>query len=374
MRNKYFFLSILLLHSFASYCQDSPNKSFSLDGIIIGGSGQIELTMVADSNYYPKSVRHLKAPIVNGKFRIEGQIPYPIAYKLSNGNDYFSEMIILEPGSHSVTCDYNVKRDFPQMDNHLTKEYIDYRNTFKENIEKTMRLTNERKKLVEKYPSGLPDSIKRYISLTTKELYAESDKALLSYVKDHPLTYFGFWRVIALIGFGYEDIYSEIYAYFDNSLKNNYSGKYLFKMLQNSSQLRLGKKFPNINLLALNEQPAKNFEFSKQKYTLVDFWYSHCRPCIAQLPSFVKTYGNYKTRGFEIYSISTDAIKYKDDLKNGIIKHEMQWAQYWDIDGKETTALSIIAFPTNYLLDTNGIIIQKNISPEQLDEFLKKNL
>jgi len=60
--------------------------------------------MVADSNYYPQHVRHLKGPIINGKFQITGKIPYPIAFRLKDGNRYFSEIIMLAPGINNVKC------------------------------------------------------------------------------------------------------------------------------------------------------------------------------------------------------------------------------------------------------------------------------
>ena len=45
-----------------------------------------------------------------------------------------------------------------------------------------------------------------------------------------------------------------------------------------------------------------------------------------------------------------------------------------DIDGKKAAELNIIAYPTNFLLDENGIIIAKNIDPITLEKLLEKIL
>ena len=57
----------------------------------------------------------------------------------------------------------------------------------------------------------------------------------------------------------------------------------------------------------------------REKYTLVDFWFSHHGPCIRQFDELRYLYNTYKPKGFEIIGISTDDEKYIGDWK-GIIK------------------------------------------------------
>jgi hypothetical protein len=47
---------------------------------------------------------------------------------------------------------------------------------------------------------------------------------------------------------------------------------------------------------------------------------------------------------------------------------------YWDMAGKGSKDLSIAAYPTNFLVDTNGVIIHKNIGAAELAAFLKDNI
>jgi hypothetical protein len=47
---------------------------------------------------------------------------------------------------------------------------------------------------------------------------------------------------------------------------------------------------------------------------------------------------------------------------------------YWDEDGKIAKFYNINTYPTHFLLDARGTIIKKNITLEELDQFLLKNL
>jgi len=85
-------------------------------------------------------------------------------------------------------------------------------------------------------------------------------------------------------------------------------------------------------------------------------------------------YAKYRAQGFEIIGVSTDQEQHKKDWIDGIKKYKILWPQYWDMNGREATKLSILAFPTNYLLDHEGRIVMKNIKPEELAEFLKANI
>jgi hypothetical protein len=57
-----------------------------------------------------------------------------------------------------------------------------------------------------------------------------------------------------------------------------------------------------------------------------------------------------------------------------IIKNNLTWPQYLDEDGELSKKLAISYFPTNFLLDGKGRIIEKNISSSELENYLKVNL
>jgi alkyl hydroperoxide reductase subunit AhpC len=87
-----------------------------------------------------------------------------------------------------------------------------------------------------------------------------------------------------------------------------------------------------------------------------------------------ETYEKYKDKGFEIIGISTDRIRYKEKWEEAIQKYALLWPQYWDQDGEASSKLSINKFPTNFLLDSRGHIIRKDLRPVELDQFLWENM
>lgn len=160
-----------------------------------------------------------------------------------------------------------------------------------------------------------------------------------------------------------------------DSIKNTYTGQLLFKVFKNASLTGIGQHFPSIPLMRRdNKRTFLQTRNGSEKYIFLDFWFSHCGPCISQFEALKSTYNKFKTKGFEIISISTDKKSDESGWKNAIDKYNLPWKHFWDIDGKESNKLSIDSFPTNFLLDQNGKVIAKNISPSQLNMILSKKL
>lgn len=119
------------------------------------------------------------------------------------------------------------------------------------------------------------------------------------------------------------------------------------------------------NLVGLN-----NFD---NKYILLEFWGSGCGPCRMENPNLLKNYKAYRDKGFEIVSISLD--KKRENWENAVKKDSMIWTTVSDLkgyDGDVAITYSIYFIPTNYLIDTNGLIIAKNLRGEKLGEKLKE--
>lgn len=110
------------------------------------------------------------------------------------------------------------------------------------------------------------------------------------------------------------------------------------------------------------------------KYILIDFWASWCAPCRAVNPKLVEVYNQFSEQNFIIVGISVD----KDEglWKNAIESDKLPWINVSNLKGWDTVSESygVKAIPQNFLLDTNGIIIDKNIEPEHLIDFLDKVL
>lgn len=203
-----------------------------------------------------------------------------------------------------------------------------------------------------------------------KKLSVKEDSLLFSFSKKNPNSLALFWKIVEKISSNnYNPIFIEIYKNFSPKIKNSENGKILNQDLVELSKLKIGNKFPQINF----ENKNISTVFGK-KYTLIDFWFSSCLPCLEAMEKYKQFYSHYKDRGFEIVAISTDREKDILYWKYTIEKRGLKWQNFRDKNKIETEKYSINSFPTTFLLDSEGKIIKKNISSEELENFLKEKL
>lgn len=106
------------------------------------------------------------------------------------------------------------------------------------------------------------------------------------------------------------------------------------------------------------------------KYTIIDFWASWCKPCRMENPNVVNVYNKYHEKGLNIISVSLDKAAQKDKWIQAIKDDKMDWhhvsnLQFWqDPIAKQYNVRSI---PATFLLDENGIIIDKDLRGAALE-------
>jgi thiol-disulfide isomerase/thioredoxin len=112
------------------------------------------------------------------------------------------------------------------------------------------------------------------------------------------------------------------------------------------------------------------------KVVLIDFWASWCGPCRMENPNVVKTYNEYKDKGFTIYSVSLDQDLNK--WKQAIEADNLSWPNHVsDLKGWQSEAAAkykVNSIPATFLLDKDGKIIDQNLRGAQLEQKLQEIL
>jgi len=372
-------LSLFTVLLLTYHCSAQQNcNSFTLKGTINTDTGVMQLFPVRDISYYPYRT-NLETGIDNGKFTFTDSIAYPTAYRLglriNKSLRYLSDVFYIDPCVQTISCHIDSNWEMPAISNNTMRELTTkYNPCFKSVNLAFDKLYKTRDSLKKQFNNALP--VLYSIALKNREdsLDKENIKLIVNYATKHPGSYLVLWKIAYLLHFGYYPAYENAFAALSPTIRNSHTGSALAKELTALKSLSTGKHFPALQLLdTAFTQAALPLIRKGQWYILINFWKSDCTPCLKQFDAYKRIYAQYKNDGFQIISISVDKTNDVDNWQKAIKEKELPWPQFLDLNGTNATRLSIEAFPTNYLIDENGIIIRKNISPEELEKLLAYN-
>lgn len=143
----------------------------------------------------------------------------------------------------------------------------------------------------------------------------------------------------------------------------------------NDSILMPGQKFSWPVGVGVDEKPLSH-QPSKNKYTLVEFWASWCVPCRQKNPEWNSLANQFKDKGFKILGVSLD--EKIGNWRDAIAKDKLySWLHVSDLEngfnGTNALKYGLQSIPANVLVNSEGLIIKKNIEPKELAEFLSVN-
>ena len=344
---------IILIFIWYHPCVGQTNNSFTLFGIINADSGTIRLLPVGNISDYPKSFNFSEIPVKNGKFLIEGKIGYPfevfLGLNVGGQFTYLSGRFFIEPGTQTVTCNTESLRKIPDIHNATMLEYL-------------------QKYLSIEYQSldTIDDHHKR---VSLKNIY------LYEFVQRHPVSYVALWEISRYLTDGYNKYLDSAFTVLSDDIKLSNTGRLVKDELSHLLLTDTGKIFPNIDVIGLEGKPCKiSYSNNRTKYILIDFWFSHCGPCLSQFPNYLKIIEKYRDKGFTMIGISSDSSPSDIEAWKKVINSQsLSWLQY-RVNKKTMNNLRIAIAPYNFLLDSSGKIIAKDMEPKEISDFLQAKL
>lgn len=199
------------------------------------------------------------------------------------------------------------------------------------------------------------------------DVVAGNDKSRnISYIRNNPNSTISAYILSVYASTWGKDTSTSLYNNLTETMKKTSFGQNVLNFITLNKSPKVGNKYidfgePNIDGKIIH---LSNF---KGKVVLLDFWGSWCGPCRANNPKLVKIYNEFKSKGFEIFGVAADVDK--KSWIAAIKKDGLNWSNVTDLKGWNNRAAiiyGIFKYPTNYLIDRQGIIVAIDLENEEL--------
>ena len=130
------------------------------------------------------------------------------------------------------------------------------------------------------------------------------------------------------------------------------------------SQASAGENaFPQFEGKDLDGNPVDSSLFANNAFTVINFWFSGCKPCVGEMKELEELSKTIREQGGELIGVNTETLDGNADAiatakkileSKGVTYRNI----YFDSSSEAAKfALNIMAFPTTYVFDRNGNVV-----------------
>ena len=303
-----------------------------------------------------------KGQVQNGIVNFKGnKPPHPIMFDILDENVGLSDKFFIDNGSTELFVSFiNKDKKVIISDNKKSKTQKEYELLKKEGLDSIENLRSKANSVEER-----------------RKFSVVRDTLIVDFLKENPNSYVPLWLIANYFSFQsqqYNKLYDESMPLFSNEIKKTALFKNVEAILKEGRNFSFQHKELPLKNIGLGDVQFKLSGLNNSKYILLDFWYSNCSPCLQEMPKYIPIYEKYKDLGFEIVSVSVDKTSKIEDWRTTINEKGFNWIHYLDENGIEAKKMNISSFPTTFLVNNEGTIIERDIRSEKLKSYLSSKL
>lgn len=329
------------------------------------------------------------AYVLDGKFTFNGEISDLTAAFLEFDNT--SLRLYLEPTQMTLKFDISRPWEYELSGSHAELENAVLREQLKSNEEKSYKELSVAANIIQRLNSqneeiSVRDSLLNILETNRAKRIAigrEIDKMQLDYILENKASKIAPDLIYLMARWGSFglDTLKHAYDVLPADLKMTMPGRIAYKQIERSEKLIQGRDVtagtpaPDFSATDITGKQIRLSDFYSQKYVLLDFWASWCKPCLEQTPQMKEIYRSYADKGLSIISISADENKAQwlnavERFELGIWSHILSKADsaddYFAVDISDIFGVDTL--PTYFLIDREGKVVARwdHIGEKQL--------
>lgn len=369
MKKQILYLGMAIMAIAFASCKDS--NSFTISGTVTN-PGSLKKVILFEQNINGASVVDSTNLSEDGKFKFKYAAPYANLFRIRLGGSVFD--FIAKNGddisfSTNLTDSAHAYTITGSDDSEKIKEFNKISNAYGDKIEKIEATYASE---VQSKGKNAVDSLRKVYMPLFMKVFDAGSQSIIKFMNANKHSLAGFYAASSLDSIKYE---SQLVAYADSikdDFKANPSVQRFIKTEMAIKPVSVGHMAPDFTVGGIDGKPIKLSDY-KGKYVMLDFWASWCGPCRQENPNVVKQYAIYKPLGLNILGISLDTDK--KAWEQAVSHDHLSWAHGSDLknfEGPTEKLYHIYQIPSNFIINPQGIIVAKNLTGTDLEEFLNK--
>lgn len=374
-------ITILALLSCPVIIKAQPAK-FVLNGKVTKQSGPVKVYL---NQLINEQLIIDSAEVRDGVFRFEGNVDGPIRAMLIFNHKGSTMDFMQLPADADVRIFYLEKGDIQVETKEnigkakvisTTNEFeIDYNSSLKSveksiaQITKTYTKASASEKADKAYQQKMSQ---RYaVAYEAKKMLQQK------YIAENPDSYLSLLALEDVAGIQVDpDQIEPLFQKLTPEIRNTPEGKAFQEEMTRIRNLTVGNNAPDFEVQDMDGKMVRLSDF-KGKTVLLDFWASWCEPCRREHQYIRDAYRAFKDKGFTVISIALDPPADRSYVLEAIQEDSLVWTNLADPTkdkNQAAKAYSIKLLPQNYLIDSTGMIFNKDLHGESLSQQLNSLL